>query len=543
MHRVVLVFGPMREIMMDGAAEFCSQATAELLELMQAKQSTPVPYRPKLLGLVERFHRTWKDIVSLYVDEQQTDWDDFLPCALYAYNGAEHATHGYQPNEMMFGRKLRSPYELLRRSHLRRPYQTLDEYHEVLIQDLQTARELAAVALQIVEAAGYDNYLVKMLESGKELVTHCSFLLPSYYPTNLLEQMARDIALDLHEEAVAAADIGPDDEIDGADQMDDPQINGSDRTADISVMEHDDRVTGVGISSTVAPNAVANLPAAAQTTAAEVADEQQPATAAVARDAEEADEQRTAAARRRGRPRKHLIAADASAAAERAPKRRRTRTTAALGDAIAGRTRARIRRGPYPGTEDDDQLRHRGDSPIRALAAGASLEGDSAAAPDATAAADDDALAAACIAEQSARDADTAEQPSDNRATGAADHGVSVQDDGAAEARRRQDAVAGRADVGLERDETHADEVEARNAAADEEEISQQQSSRRRQPAAEEAEEEPRVYVLVGQGRRGVDSLGMGEGSWLQGTAASTRTGSETMDTLSAEAPGLSWEA
>ncbi|GMF52809.1 unnamed protein product [Phytophthora fragariaefolia] len=72
---------------------------AELLGLLQAKRSTPVPYRPKLLGLVERFHRTWKDMGSLYINEEQDDWDEFLPCVMYAYNGSEHAAHGHQPNK------------------------------------------------------------------------------------------------------------------------------------------------------------------------------------------------------------------------------------------------------------------------------------------------------------------------------------------------------------------------------------------------------------------------------------------------------------
>ncbi|KAE8986493.1 hypothetical protein PR002_g22335, partial [Phytophthora rubi] len=63
---------------------------------------------------------------------------------------------------------------------------------------------------QVIEQAGYDNYRTKMLESGHELVTHCSFLVPYYYPTNLLEQMAKDIAIDLHEEAVAAGDAEAD---------------------------------------------------------------------------------------------------------------------------------------------------------------------------------------------------------------------------------------------------------------------------------------------------------------------------------------------
>ncbi|KAE8983172.1 hypothetical protein PF011_g21301 [Phytophthora fragariae] len=189
MDKVVLVYGPMREIMMDGAVEFSIKATGELLDLLQVKQSTP------------------------------DDWDDFLPCALYAYNSSKHATHGYQPNELMMGRKLRTPADLLRRNRLAHPHRTLDAYHEVLLRDLETANELAALALQkeqarqamyynqrnvrsrsdyragqlvwmyrpargpkitkfghkwigpgqVIEQAGYDNYRIKMLESGHEL--------------------------------------------------------------------------------------------------------------------------------------------------------------------------------------------------------------------------------------------------------------------------------------------------------------------------------------------------------------------------------------
>eukprot|EP00644_Phytophthora_capsici_P013850 jgi/Phyca11/119919/e_gw1.40.151.1 len=141
---------------------------AELLVLMQTKQSTPVPYRPNLLGLVERFHRTWKDMISLYVNELQDDWDEFLPAALYAYNSAKHATHGYQPNELMMGRKLRTPAELLRRNRLEHPYQTLDEYHEVLLQDLKQAQELAAVALQKEQARQAIYYNHRNVRRGSE---------------------------------------------------------------------------------------------------------------------------------------------------------------------------------------------------------------------------------------------------------------------------------------------------------------------------------------------------------------------------------------
>lgn len=167
MDRVVMVYGPMRELMLDGAPEFTSQVTTELLELLQAKQATPVPYRPNLLGLVERFHRTWKDMVSLYVDEGQDDWDDFLPSALYAYNSAKHSTHGFQPNELMMGRKIRTPAELLRKSRLTRPYSTLNEYHAVLIEDLKKAQEVAATALEKGQARQAIYYNQRKQRPGK----------------------------------------------------------------------------------------------------------------------------------------------------------------------------------------------------------------------------------------------------------------------------------------------------------------------------------------------------------------------------------------
>ncbi|KAG6583073.1 Enzymatic Polyprotein [Phytophthora cinnamomi] len=73
--KLVLVHGPMREIVMDGAPELNGNVVEALVEALQAKQMTPVPYRPTLLGLVERFHRTWKDMVAIYVSEAQDDWD------------------------------------------------------------------------------------------------------------------------------------------------------------------------------------------------------------------------------------------------------------------------------------------------------------------------------------------------------------------------------------------------------------------------------------------------------------------------------------
>ncbi|KAE8984368.1 hypothetical protein PR003_g24798 [Phytophthora rubi] len=82
--------------------------------LVQAKQITSVPHREGLLGLVERFHRSWKDMVVMYVAEAQDDWDQWLYCGAWAYNWAKHSSTGNSSNELMMGRRLRAPSELLR---------------------------------------------------------------------------------------------------------------------------------------------------------------------------------------------------------------------------------------------------------------------------------------------------------------------------------------------------------------------------------------------------------------------------------------------
>ncbi|GMF18400.1 unnamed protein product [Phytophthora fragariaefolia] len=230
-NKVVLVLGPTREIMMDGGRAFGSQMITGLLNLLQAKQSTPVPYIPKLLGLVERFHRTWKNMVSLYINEEQDDWEEFLPCALYGYNGSEHATHGRIPRNTVAGlddgTRFSSSGTQKEQARQAMYYNHRNVRHGTafrigqLVWIYRPARGPGITKFghrwrgpgQIREAAGYGNYLVKMLESDREIVTHCSFLLSYYYPTQLLEQMAKDIYLDLRDEAVAAADIGPEEKV------------------------------------------------------------------------------------------------------------------------------------------------------------------------------------------------------------------------------------------------------------------------------------------------------------------------------------------
>ncbi|GMF27639.1 unnamed protein product [Phytophthora lilii] len=62
MDELVLKFGPFCELLTDVAPELTGRAIEKLVELLQARQTTSVPYRPQMVGLVERFDRTWKTV-------------------------------------------------------------------------------------------------------------------------------------------------------------------------------------------------------------------------------------------------------------------------------------------------------------------------------------------------------------------------------------------------------------------------------------------------------------------------------------------------
>ncbi|GMF58796.1 unnamed protein product [Phytophthora fragariaefolia] len=94
MERVILMRATLHELVMYGAPELNGRAIEEPVPMLQARHVTPLPYRPVLLGLLERFHRSWKDIVSRYVAENQEDWEDWVLSAQYVYNGVRHSTTG-----------------------------------------------------------------------------------------------------------------------------------------------------------------------------------------------------------------------------------------------------------------------------------------------------------------------------------------------------------------------------------------------------------------------------------------------------------------
>jgi hypothetical protein len=52
-------------------------------------------------------------MLSVYVQENQRDWNKHLPYVMMAYRASEHETTGFSPNMLMLGRETSIPLDLI----------------------------------------------------------------------------------------------------------------------------------------------------------------------------------------------------------------------------------------------------------------------------------------------------------------------------------------------------------------------------------------------------------------------------------------------
>ena len=65
-------------------------------------------------GLVERFNQTLKAMLRRTAREEGKDWDKLLPYLLFAYREVPQSSTGFSPFELLYGRPVRGPLDVLR---------------------------------------------------------------------------------------------------------------------------------------------------------------------------------------------------------------------------------------------------------------------------------------------------------------------------------------------------------------------------------------------------------------------------------------------
>ncbi|GFV26605.1 transposon Ty3-I Gag-Pol polyprotein [Trichonephila clavipes] len=95
LEEIVLRHGAPRVIITDRGAVFRSRLVSSLVDLCNIDHRfTTACIIPKQMT-TERFNKTLADMLSMYVDVEQKNWDEILPFVTFAYNTAKQETTGF----------------------------------------------------------------------------------------------------------------------------------------------------------------------------------------------------------------------------------------------------------------------------------------------------------------------------------------------------------------------------------------------------------------------------------------------------------------
>lgn len=142
-----LIYGPAKQVLSDLGTEFKNSIITELYSLLQINHSYSTPYHPQTVGSIERSHRTMNEYFRAYLNENNTNWDEYLKYFTYCYNTTKHTSLQlkYSPYELIFGRVPTLPHELVG-SRVEPLYNT-DSYAQEVKYKLQITHQLASKLL------------------------------------------------------------------------------------------------------------------------------------------------------------------------------------------------------------------------------------------------------------------------------------------------------------------------------------------------------------------------------------------------------------
>ncbi|GFX98603.1 transposon Tf2-11 polyprotein [Trichonephila clavipes] len=118
--------GAPRVIITDRGAVFRSRLVSSLVDLCNIDHRFTTAYHPQTNGLTERFNKTLADMLSMYVDVEQKNWDEILPFVTFAYNTAKQETTAARAEE---SRQLARVHTLRAQDKDRRRY---DSKHQMV---------------------------------------------------------------------------------------------------------------------------------------------------------------------------------------------------------------------------------------------------------------------------------------------------------------------------------------------------------------------------------------------------------------------------
>ena len=110
---IICRYGMFEVLLSDRGSGFMSELFRHVMALLGVKQTKTTAYHPRSNGGVERFNKTLKKMIKLWVNKQHSDWDVLLPFALFAYNTSVHTSLKETPFYLNFARQARTITDIM----------------------------------------------------------------------------------------------------------------------------------------------------------------------------------------------------------------------------------------------------------------------------------------------------------------------------------------------------------------------------------------------------------------------------------------------
>ena len=125
-----------------------------MCELLGIEKTRTTALHAQSDEMVERFNRTLENHLAIFVEQNQKDWDRWIPSLLMAYRSSVHKTTKQTPACLMFGRELNLPIDLLYgRPPVPELPSVIEDYVSELQEKLEEIHQFARVGCVLPEIA------------------------------------------------------------------------------------------------------------------------------------------------------------------------------------------------------------------------------------------------------------------------------------------------------------------------------------------------------------------------------------------------------
>lgn len=143
--KIICEHGIPRKILTDQGTNFLSQIFKDTCKLLKIEKIQTTAYHPESNGALEKSHRTLAEYLKNFINEDQSNWDEWLPYAMFTYNTTPHSATKFTPYELLYGRQAELPTSL---NLPPQPNYTYDQYAHELKQRLRSTNLLARETLR-----------------------------------------------------------------------------------------------------------------------------------------------------------------------------------------------------------------------------------------------------------------------------------------------------------------------------------------------------------------------------------------------------------